>query len=131
MWRRDSSHVSALFVFFNRQRSPDLAAQMRRLIGYSLFSCGAGTAVTFQRFLFFQQTAKSRSGSADAQAHIDIRCSHVAQGQLSSFSAFFSINSEVQIRLRGCAGSYGYSLLSCGIRCSFAALIVLLVCVTV
>ena len=36
---------------------------------------------TDNRFRFFQQIANSRSGCADAQAHIGIRCSHVALGQ--------------------------------------------------
>ena len=45
--------------------------------GYSLLSCGVRTAVMF-RGTFFKQTVNSRSGYADAQAHMGIRCSHVA-----------------------------------------------------
>ena len=49
--------------------------------GYSLFTCDVGTSLTFRRI--FQQVAKSRSGCADAQAHMGIRCSPVTWGHLS------------------------------------------------
>ena len=42
--------------------------------GYSVFSCEVGTSLMLKR-IFFQQAAKSRSGCADAQAHVGIRCS--------------------------------------------------------
>ena len=76
MWRRDSSHVSAHFY------STESGVQIRLCryagsYGYSLFSCGVGKLSRFGAFVF-QQTAKSRSGCAGAQAHMGIRCSHVA-----------------------------------------------------
>ena len=34
---------------------------------------------------------------------------------LAHFFQLFSTDSEIQIRLRECAGSYGYLMLSCGV----------------
>ena len=109
--------------FFNRQRIPDQVARMRRLIQvYLLFSCGIWTALMFRRiffffFFFFSNIANSRSGCADAQAHMGIRCYHEAYVQLSCFGAalFVLTDSEFQTKLRGCTGLYGYSLFSYGV----------------
>ena len=124
LWRRDNSHVSIHF-FFNRQRIPNQAARrMYRLIRvFSVLTwrrdkgdkCSIKLNINQTSFCCgnFQQTAKSKSGCADAQSHMDIRCSYVAKRQLTFCGAFLFIRQQSPdqaARIR----RYRYSLLSCG-----------------
>ena len=68
----------------------------------------------YKMMLCYQQTAKSRSGCADTQA-LWVFAVLIWRRDISQAAAHFFQQTAVQIRLRGCAGSYGYSLFSCGV----------------
>ena len=76
--------------------------------------------IIFNVFLSNKQIPSNRQHSPDQAArmdtHMGICCSHGRSDSSHAAVLFFPTNSKVQIRLRKCAGSYGYSLFSCGVR---------------